>query len=614
LPLLLRAALDLSVTHMDRGRKEPMLQAMSEPQDQSHEWRAGLLTGSLRVFALVALVLTGAALLAPVQVAWFSALLGSCAVATLAAASGEGLGYRVRALFLLAAVHGVCATLLLHGGILTPNTSAAFLLEAVLATLLFGRRAGLLSVLVVGLTFLAASILLQGGATSRPLDWYRSFDTAMPMVAVRVGLVACGVGVAAVFGISHLLLRLEHAIAQRDAAQVKLEEVHAERVRVLTELEQREAEFLRARELEVLGRLAGFVAHDFNNALLAIFGGVELMRRARSDQDQRDALGIVQAAATQAASTAKQLRAFGPQPKREGKPVDPVLVIRTAERMLRTLLPKNIALSVQAEPTPRICVDEGLLQGALMNLALNAWDAMRDGGKLEIQVRSAGDRILIEVRDSGSGMDEATVARLFAPFFTTKGAQGSGLGLSSVRQTVEAAGGAIEVQSTPDQGTCVQLFWPALADESRISVPAVIDGGAVLGGNVLVLDDDHAVRSAVATYLRRCGITTFEATTQDEARQLTAASHVDVVVTDGVIAGVPAAGLLRELRASTPALRVMLCSGVETEGFEAMRSLADATLPKPFELDTLVNRLRPLMTMTARESRAGRSRHTACAV
>lgn len=583
-----------------------MLQAMSEPQDQSHHWRAGLLTGSLRVFSLVALLLTGAALLAPVRVAWFSGLLAVCTAVALAAASGEGLGFRVRALFLLLGVHGLCATLLVRSGILTPNTSAAFLLEAVLATLLFGRRAGLMSVAAVGLTFLCASMLVHDGAIARPLYWYRSFDTSLPIVALRVGLAACGVGVATVFGISHLLSRLEQAIAQADDARVKLEELHAERVRVLTELEQREAEFLRARELEVLGRLAGFVAHDFNNALLAIFGGVELARRSQTDKDQREALAIVQAAATQAASTAKQLRAFGPQSKRDARAVEPAQVIRTAERMLRTLLPKNIALSVHAQPSARICVDEGLLQGALMNLALNAWDAMRDGGTLEIRVGSepgAPGRIVIEVSDSGSGMDEATVARVSAPFFTSK-QHGSGLGLASVRQTVEAAGGALEVQSAPEQGTCVRLFWPALAEDAvRVNPPQSADNPSVFAGNVLVLDDDDAVRRAVATYLRRSGITTFEATTQDEARQLTAASQVDVVVTDGVIAGAPAAGLLRELTAAAPALRVVLCSGGETEGFEAVRTLADATLPKPFELDTLIKRLRPLMD--ARESHVG---------
>ena len=128
-------------------------------------------------------------------------------------------------------------------------------------------------------------------------------------------------------------------------------------------------------------------------------------------------------------------------------------------------------------------------------------------------------------------------------FFTTKGAHGSGLGLASVRQTVEAAGGTIEVQSAPGQGTCVQLFWPALPQEVRLSAPPVADSDSSVWGKVLVLDDDQAVRSVVATYLRRCGIATYEATTQDEARQLTAASPVDVVVTDEVPAGAPAAGL-----------------------------------------------------------------------
>jgi CheY-like chemotaxis protein len=325
------------------------------------------------------------------------------------------------------------------------------------------------------------------------------------------------------------------------------------------------------------------------------------MRRARSEAEQSDALAIVDSAAKQAASTAKQLRAFGPQARRDPKPVDAALVARSAERMLRTLLPKNIALVLHTEPSPRILADEGLVQSALMNLALNAWDAMRDGGTLEITVRpgtskhpAANGCVVIADKDSGVGMDEGTVARVFAPFFTTKGSQGSGLGLASVRKTVEEAGGTVSVQSALGRGTTVELRWPAISDSDRVSSSAPPRPNE-FGCKVLVLDEDQAVRRTVTTYLRRSGITAFDAKTWEEGLRLAATNQIDVVVTDAAMPGIGPVELLQALRRASPALRVVLCSGGDPDDFEAAQQLADTTLAKPFSLDTLVRQLRSLM-------------------
>jgi two-component system cell cycle sensor histidine kinase/response regulator CckA len=482
-----------------------------------------------------------------------------------------------------------------------PNVAAAFLLEAVLASLLLNRRAGFAVVGLVAATFGAAFWLHQGRWEQRTPGWEAAFDFSHGDVALRITLVTCALGYAAVYGISQLLQRLERAVAERDASLARLEEEHRGRVQALQELEQREAAFLRARELEVLGRLAGFVIHDFNNALLAIFGGTELARRARSERERDEALGIVQSAATQAASTAKQLRAFGPRSRAETKLLDAGHVARTAERLLRTLLPDTIELTVQAEPAPRIRADEGLLQSALMNLSLNAWDAMRDGGRLTIRVRGGdsgalGRCAVIEVQDCGTGMDEATAARMFAPFFTTKGPEGSGLGLASVRDTVEAAGGHVSVRSALGQGTCISLSWPAAESDEYTAVQVSHPPPAPLSGNVLVVDDDRAVRRTVATYLRRCGLTALEAETRDEALQLATRRVIDVVITDGVVPGASAASFVRELRHCSPGVRILLCSGAGSDPDLAARSLADAILPRPFELEVLLTRLQPLIS------------------
>jgi signal transduction histidine kinase/CheY-like chemotaxis protein len=580
---------------------------MSLAYPETVQWRGALLEGALRVFAVVAVGLWLAAVLFPLRAAWLSLWIAGVAFASIAACALPKLGYRTRALALVLCLHALCAGPLLHNAIAAPNLTAGFLLEAVLATLLFRQRGGLYVVAGIAGTFLLVVLLHRTVPPSRPLDWFRGFDVTHAGVALRVALVACATSLSAVLGVGHLLRRLEDAVTERDTTRRRLEEAHTARVMVMQELDVREAEYLRARELEVLGRLAGYVAHDFNNALLAIFGGVELMRRAHTDIERNDALAIVDSAATQAASTAKQLRAFGPQARRDPKPVDAALVARSAERMLRTLLPKNIALKLKTEPTPKILADEGLVQSALMNLALNAWDAMREGGTLEIKVRpgmpetpAATGCVIIAVRDSGVGMDQATLARVFAPFFTTKGSQGSGLGLASVRKTVEDAGGTVSVQSALGRGTTVELRWPAMVESDR-NPSSSPPGPGDFGGKVLVLDEDQAVRRTVTTYLRRCGITAFDAKTWDEALRLAAANHIDVVVTDAVLPGISPVQLLRELKRTSPALRVVLCSGSDPDDFEAAQQLADTTLAKPFSLETLVRQLRSLMRRPPRE-------------
>lgn len=576
--------------------------------DSSH-WRTALLEAALYVLAATALALCWFVHTYPVRAPWLITTLSCVAALAVAASLLRNFGYYARTLIVLGGVHVVCAAPLLRGALATPNTSSGFLLEAVLATLLLHRRAGFAVIAAVAATFGLAYWLNGHLPPVRPAGWEQGFDTTHADVAARVAFVACMVSFAVVLGISYLLQRLERALDERDRTLQRLAEEHAARVAVMRELEQCEAAFLRARELEVLGRLAGFVVHDFNNALLAIFGGTELARHASSEREREDGLSIIQSAAMQAASTAKQLRAFGPRSRSQTKLLDAGQVARAAERLLRTLLPQSIELNVYTEPTPRIRADEGLLQSALMNLSLNAWDAMRGGGRLDIYVRAidapeGGRRVVIEVHDSGVGMDEATAERVFAPFFTTKGAAGSGLGLASVRQIVEAEGGDVSVRSALGRGTCVQLRWPVADTDEHVIVPnASTVPPALQPGNVLVIDDDTAVRTAVATYLRRRGLTAFEAATRDEALQLATRRNIDVVITDGLATNSKSAtSFVRELRESAPNARILLCSGCDPEDFEVARRLVEATLTKPFELEALLGKLEPLMERPAPSS------------
>jgi signal transduction histidine kinase len=303
---------------------------MSLAYPETVQWRGALLEGALRVFAVVAVGLWLAVVLFPLRAAWFSLWIAAVAGASIAVCALPKLGYRTRSLALLVCLHALCAGPLLHSAVAAPNLIAGFLLEAVLATLLFRQRGGLYVVAAIASTFALVMLLQRFLPPTRPIEWYRGFDTSYPDVALRVAIVACATALSAVLGVGHLMRRMEGAVAERENTRRKLAEAHAARVQVMQELDVREAEYLRARELEVLGRLAGYVAHDFNNALLAIFGGVELMRRAHTELERSDALAIVDSAATQAASTAKQLRAFGPQARRDPKPVDAALIARSA--------------------------------------------------------------------------------------------------------------------------------------------------------------------------------------------------------------------------------------------------------------------------------------------
>ena len=595
------------MARVDLASGAHILNAVREDREGGQYWRTALLNGALRVITVVALGVAFFAWFPTAAMRWVFVTYLLVAAACVFADARQSLGYHARALILVVGLHLLWSVPLIGLGTVMHNASTGFLLEAMLATLLFDRRAGLWTVVAGVLSFVLAWWLqLRGVAMPRSYDWERTLDVRYLDVALRVMGVATGTSIAGVMAISHLVRRLELAVSERDASLLHLEKEHAARIQVLRELEQHEADFLRARELAVLGRLAGYVAHDFNNALLAIVGSAELIRRAQNGRERDDALAILDSAATQATSTVKQLRAFGPQPKHAAKPLDPRRVVRSLERMLRTLLPKNIALVVDLDEGPMASVlcDEGLLQSALMNLALNAWDAMRDGGQLVMRVHAADcdvmdaehaeHSVVIEVQDSGVGMDEATQARVFAPFFTTKDSHGTGLGLASVRDTVEGAQGTVTVQSALGHGTRVRLCLPAVSSVPATQVTQPPVSGA-LHGNVLVVEDDPAVLRAVATYLRRRGLSVLEAPSAAEALQLAEERAVDVVVTDCCAPGGRVASFLHELRKAAPKVRVVLCSDSDPDAFEAARDLADVTLSKPFELETLVSRLRNLI-------------------
>jgi signal transduction histidine kinase len=237
----------------------------------------------------------------------------------------------------------------------------------------------------------------------------------------------------------------------------------AERSRVQAELASREAAYLKARELEVLGRISGTVAHDFNNALAVILAAVDELERAQLAGRLGLTVRDLRTAAEQAQATTRQLRVFGPGAPRPPTVVALAPVVERAGAALKRILPATVELTLEVRAEPHVSADEGQLMRILTNLALNARDAMRQGGRLTLRLRpSEGDAglVALEVADTGTGMSEEVKARIFDPYFTTKGEQGTGLGLASVRQLVLAAGGRVAVDSALGRGTTVTVLWP----------------------------------------------------------------------------------------------------------------------------------------------------------
>lgn len=346
-------------------------------------------------------------------------------------------------------------------------------------------------------------------------------------------------------------------------------------------LGEREERHLQAQKLESLGRLAGGVAHDYNNLLTAIMGHVEDVRDGLPPgSEERRNLDIALEAARRSGALSRQLLLFA---RRDDVavttvPLEPVL--DETSQLLRRTLGTAITVVVDAQAKQFVATDRGRLEQALVNLALNARDAMPDGGTLtlascDVQFDSpfpnavGGPWVRLEVRDTGSGMTAEVQNRVFEPFFTTKPTgQGTGLGLAMVYATMQQFGGAATVQSEPGRGTSVTLWFPAVEppletpERARHSGPIPIVDGA--HGRVLLADDEPAVRSFAARALRRAGYSVVEAVDgMDALRQVEASGleSFDLLVTDVVMPNMGGIALAEALRARRADLPILLITG-----------------------------------------------------
>jgi two-component system, cell cycle sensor histidine kinase and response regulator CckA len=352
-------------------------------------------------------------------------------------------------------------------------------------------------------------------------------------------------------------------------------------------LEETSEQLRQAQKMESIGRLAGGVAHDFNNLLLVINGYSEFLSSSLVDERQRHFAAEIRSAGERAAGLTQQLLAFSRRQVLQPRVVDLNESIRDLHGMLRSLIGEGIRVELSLDGDLRaIEADPGQVGQVLLNLAVNARDAMAGSGTLEISTFNAGDEVVLEVADTGTGMDEATRSRIFEPFFTTKDVgQGTGLGLSTVYGVVTQSGGTIDVRSAPGEGTTFSIRLPA-TDRVEAVEPDVDVAGTTAAERILVVDDEQIVRDLLAHTLRRQGYDVEVAAGARDARALE--GPWDLLLTDVVMPEMDGVELARHVDAR----RVLFMSGYDQR---ALAESAGAFLQKPFSGDELARSIRALL-------------------
>jgi len=534
-----------------------------------------------------------------------TAILALGAVFCIGLAWLSSLSFAFRARLFLLAVGGVCALMLAFAGYVA-NAFIGFAIVLSMATLLLGRRAGLVSVILLTLSIVGVSALHRAGLVERMPNWAEWIDTTRPETAARVAIVFALGSTAMVVGISYLLGRAEALWRERMRSLERVARDALEKEQLRNQLLVQEAAVRKAQELEILGRLSGSVAHDFNNALLMIFFSLdELVALGNLSPPITEALADIRTAANQAATTTRQLRAFGAQAPGPVSSISVASVVERAVPLLRRVLPRNIELELALAASDSISADEGQVQRVLVNLVLNARDAMPEGGTLTLRTERAaneagsdGERLVLGVEDTGAGMSDEVKARLFEPFFTTKGAAGTGLGLSGVRALVDAQGGTVSVQSELGRGTRLSVSWPIVDGDVKLPTPGAPELAAGAGISALYVEDDPGVQRAMARALRRRGFGVLEACDAQEGLLLARRYRdpIQVLCSDCLMPGPPIAQLIAGFRDAHPEGRIVICSGYAPEQAAVSFEQVDAFLPKPFSPDamaeTLVNVVR----------------------
>jgi two-component system cell cycle sensor histidine kinase/response regulator CckA len=386
----------------------------------------------------------------------------------------------------------------------------------------------------------------------------------------------------------------------------------------VTEKRVLERQLRMAQKMEAIGRLSGGIAHDFNNHLGVIIGYSRVLKKALAGNDALSEHALeIEKAGQRAASLTKQLLAFSRQQVLTPTVLSLNTLASDMEGMLPRLLGEDIEVSLKLDSAlGSVKADPSQIEQVIMNLAVNARDAMPEGGKLEIQTANAefdlaytrthpgskvGKYILLTVTDTGTGMDPVTLMHIFEPFFTTKElGKGTGLGLATVYGIVKQSNGYIWVDSTPGKGTSFEIFLPRHMGERTAEIPAVASRETLNGSeNILLVEDAQPLRKLAQTFLEAAGFRVLSAAGGDEALQVAARSgiNLDLLLTDVVMPGMNGRVLAERFSPRQPGMKVLYMSGY-TDSFIAGHGVLDPgthLLHKPFTEEELIRKVREVL-------------------
>jgi PAS domain S-box-containing protein len=463
----------------------------------------------------------------------------------------------------------------------------------------------------------------QTGAPAWIMDIVHDDNFPRGPAATQVGLHGASAFPILLGGEVHGVLEFfSRDVRQPDAHMLALMAAIGNQVGHLIERRQLEEQLLQSQKMEAIGRLAGGIAHDFNNLLTVIQGYSQLaLTRVKSTDPLHDDMKEIKHAVDRAAALTSQLLAFSRRQVVQQKILDLNAVVRNLEKMLVRVIGEDINLSVSLHPEECfVRADPGQIEQVILNLAINARDAMPRGGKMTIETHIVelndawgrrpvnlrpGEYVKLVVIDTGCGMDEYIRTHLFEPFFTTKElGKGTGLGLFTVYGIVKQAGGEVVVESQPDEGTTFSIFLPKVAEaeaaDTGLAPPST--AAATGGETVLLVEDEPAIRTLASDVLRRYGYTVLEARHGVEAL-MTSAHYLDriqLLVTDVVMPQMSGNEVAQRLLLERPDLKVLYISGYTDDAVVHHGSERTAFLQKPFTPDTLVLKVRELLDTVRR--------------
>jgi signal transduction histidine kinase/ActR/RegA family two-component response regulator len=385
----------------------------------------------------------------------------------------------------------------------------------------------------------------------------------------------------------------------------------------ITLQKQLEEQLLQSRKMEAIGQLAGGVAHDFNNLLTVICGYGDLLQRQPDlNATVREYADEILEAANRAAQVTRQLLAFGRRQIFRAKTVNLNNIVAGLDKLLRSLIGENVELrTVYDRDLGLVKVDPGQIDQVLMNLAVNARDAMPKGGRLTIETANVdtggkhagplpkgGPCVMLTVSDTGSGMDPETAARAFEPFFTTKEpGKGTGLGLAMVYGIVSQSGGDIRLDTSPGLGTTFKIYLPRLVEAVEDDVePAPFNLRMIRGTEtILVLEDENALRALIREVLRKAGHTVLDTGDPDEAIRLCErhSGEIALFITDVVMPKLSGPEVVERVSTMRPGMRIIYTSGYPGKAAipNLLRPTGSPFLEKPFTPDALVRKVRAVL-------------------